>query len=78
MPYTAADTDAESLPHGAVTAIACVVTMITTAVITFILTYIIVKRCCNPYKNSSLRMSYESVWPLSYTTKRTDFEMQPT
>ena len=70
------DTDGEFLPHGAVIAIACAVTLITTAIITFILTCIIIKRCCNPSKHSSLRMSYESVWPLSYTAKRTDLEMQ--
>lgn len=71
------DTDEEILPHGAVIAIACAVTMIITAIVTFILTYIIVRRYCNSNgKHSSLRLSYESVWPLSYTPKRTDLEMQ--
>ena len=75
--YTVMDAEAEFLPHGAVIAIACTATMIITAVVTFILTCVIVRRFCNSNgKHSSLRLSYESVWPLSYTAKRTDLEMQ--
>ena len=71
------NTDAEFLTHGAVIGIACAGTLIITAIVTFILTYVIVRRCCNTNsKHSSLRLSYESVWPISYTAKRTDLEMQ--
>ena len=76
--YVAMDTDAEFLSHGAVIGIACAGTLIITAIVTFILTYVIVRRCCNTNgKQSSLRLSYESARPLSYTAnERTDLEMQ--
>ena len=80
------NSESDSLPTGAVVAVACIVIFIvsvtTTAVITFIVTYVCVKRkfeyMSNPkHQSTQEKVLYEQVKSPSSTITKNDLELQP-